>query len=125
MPYYNPAHAEVSPAHPTEIYFACICFDLPWNVMRVNLAFNVWDKPNILPWIFEQSRSDAQCLVTRYVYFLYATLTIGKKRKKENTFSNILNHYGRALGYFLVHFYRYPQFRKVRIMLLTVKLKPK
>lgn len=81
MPYYNPAHAEVSPARPTEIYFACICFDLPWNMMRVNLAFNVWDKPNILPWIFEQSRSDAQCLVTRYVCFLYATLTIGEKRK--------------------------------------------
>lgn len=92
MPYYNPAHAEVSPAHPTEIYFACICFDLPWNVMRVNLAFNVWDKPNILPWIFEQSRSDAQCLVTRYVYFLYATLTIGKKKKKTPfpTFSIVM-----------------------------------
>lgn len=65
MPYYNPAHAEVNPARPTEIYFACICFDLPWNMMRVNLAFNLWDKPNILPWMFEQSRSDAQCLVTR------------------------------------------------------------
>lgn len=88
MPYYNPAHAEVSPAHPTEIYFACVCFDLPWNVMRVNLAFNVWDKPNILPWIFEQSRSDAQRLVTRYVYFLYATLTIGKKRKRKHLFQH-------------------------------------
>lgn len=101
MPYYNPAHAEVSPARPAEICFACICFDLPWNMMRVNLAFIVWDKPNISPWVFEPSWSHALCLVTYYICYLYALFTIGEK---ENTVSIILNPSGQAQVYFLSGF---------------------
>lgn len=50
----------------------------PWNVMQhVFTAFKVWHKPNISLWIFDQSRSDPQCFVTRYIiHILCASFSI-------------------------------------------------